>query len=254
MSSNVWSAPEFNDIPPKPRSRPRFPLVGLLMSVALIAVLIALFLPAIRTARPAAFRMQCSNNLKQIGLALLNYESEHKALPPAYTVDASGRPLHSWRTLILPYMDEERLYRTIDLSKPWDDPANAKALGNAPHAFRCPATPDPQNKTTYLASAGPDACLMPGRPRRLEDITDGASNTLMVIEVGVENAVPWMAPVDAGEDLVLSLGPNTKLAHRGGVTAGFVDGSVKFLKASISAPTLRALRSVAGHEKISADP
>ena len=68
------------------------------------------------------------NNLKQIALALLNYEQAHHALPPAYTVDAQGRPLHSWRTLILPYLDQESLYQTIDLSKPWNDPANAKAL------------------------------------------------------------------------------------------------------------------------------
>ena len=62
----------------------------------------------------------------------------YKALPPAYTVDADGRPLHSWRTLILPYLEQEPLYQTIDLSKPWNDPANAKARRNRSSRFSLP--------------------------------------------------------------------------------------------------------------------
>ena len=122
----------------KPSSVRGFTLNELLVVVGIIAFLIALLIPATRSARPAARRSQCANNLKQIALALHNYEQAHKALPPAYTVDAEGRPLHSWRTLILPYMEQEPLYRTIDLSKPWDDPANAKALETVVPVYRCP--------------------------------------------------------------------------------------------------------------------
>ena len=64
-----------------------------------------------------------------------NYEQAYNALPPAYTVDANGRPLHSWRTLILPYLEQESLYQTIDLSKPWNDPANARAVETAFPSF-----------------------------------------------------------------------------------------------------------------------
>src|SRR5918997_1599426 len=91
-----------------------------------------------RSSRPAGRRIRCLNNLKQIVLALHNYEQAHKALPPAYTVDATGRPLHSWRTLILPYLEQEPLYRAIDLSKPWNDPANARALETTLLVFGCP--------------------------------------------------------------------------------------------------------------------
>ena len=82
-------------------------------------------------------------------------------------------------------------------------------------------------------------------------ITDGARSTLMVIEVGEENAVPWMAPVDADEGLVLSLGSATKQHHAGGENACFVDGHVQFLKASTPAKVRRALISISGGEVLS---
>ncbi len=168
-------------------------------------------------------------------MALHNYEQVHKAFPPACTVDANGRRLHSWRTLILPYLEQESLYRTIDLSKPWNDPANAKALETYVSVFQCPAMVGPRNKTTYLAIVAPNGCFMPRECRRLAEIMDEQASTLMVIEAGDESSVPWMAPVDADESLVLSLGPTTKLHHEGGMNACYVDGGVRFM-----APALRA--------------
>src|SRR5262245_5824738 len=138
MSADFQNDPEFNAPAQKRRAGRPFTLLELLVVLGIIAALFALLLPATRTARPAARRAQCENNLKQIALALLNYEQDYHALPPAHTVDANGRPLHSWRTLILPYLEHEALYRTIDLSKPWNHPANAKALGTSVSIFRCP--------------------------------------------------------------------------------------------------------------------
>src|SRR5262245_6205217 len=105
MSTDFENDPEFNDAFAKPISRSGFTLAEFLVVVGIIAVLIAFLLPSIRSGGEAARRAQCTNNLKQIALALYNYEQEHKVLPPAYTVDATGRPLHSWRTLILPYLE-----------------------------------------------------------------------------------------------------------------------------------------------------
>ena len=87
MSANFKNDPEFNDSIPKSSSGQGFTLIKLLGVLGIIAVLIALLLPATRSARPAARRAQCTNNLKQIALALHNYEQAHKALPPAYTVE-----------------------------------------------------------------------------------------------------------------------------------------------------------------------
>ncbi len=199
MSANFENDPEFNDAIPKKSPGPRFTLVKLLAVLGIIAFLIMLLLPATRSARPAARRAQCTNNLKQIALALHNYEYAYQALPPAHTVDPQGRPLHSWRTLILPYLEQEPLYRTIDLSKPWNDPVNAKALETFLPVFQCPEVAGPPNTTTYLAITAPNGCFMPKESRRLAEIKDAHESTLMVIEAGKEYAVPWMAPVDADE-------------------------------------------------------
>ena len=252
MSANFDNDPDFNDTLPKPRSRRGIRIIEVMVVIGIIGVVIGLMLPATRTARPAGRRTQCQSNMKNVVMALLAYEQEHGALPPAYTVDANGRPLHSWRTLILPYLDQE-LYQTIDLSKPWNDPANAKARETPVSIYRCPESVRPRNTTTFLAIAGPNSCLVPGKPRRLAEITDSPSSTLMVIEAGEENAVPWMAPVDADESLVLSLGPNAKLHHAGGMNAGFVDGAVRFLKTNIRASVRHALMTISGNDTPAAD-
>ena len=165
-----------------PRHKPEaevergFRLGELMVVVAIIAVLVALLLPDFRrSSGPALRRAHCTNNLKQIALALFQYEQVHHALPPAHTVDAEGRPLHSWRTPILPYLEQNPLYQTIDLSKPWTDPVNAKAREAVVDVFRCPGAPGRQNTTHYLANAGPDGCFMPTNSRRLP-----RSQTLMI--------------------------------------------------------------------------
>jgi prepilin-type N-terminal cleavage/methylation domain-containing protein/prepilin-type processing-associated H-X9-DG protein len=248
MSAHSENDPQFNDAIPEPSTGRGFTLVELLVVVGVIALLIALLLPAVRSGGSAARRSQCVNNLKQIALALHNYELAHKCLPPAYTVDAQGKPLHSWRTLILPYLEQEQLYRTIDLAKPWNDPANARARETPLGIFRCPEVRDPKNTTTYVAIVGSDVCFLPTEGRRLDEITDSHGSTLMVIEAGEENAIPWMAPMDANESLVMSLGPETKLHHAGGMNAALLDGSVRFLKATVSARVRRALMSISGND------
>ena len=83
-------------------------------------ILLALLLPAVQAAREASRRMECSNNLKQISLAMHSYHDVYGSLPPAYTIDEEGRRLHSWRTLLLPYLEAGQIYEQLDLSQPWD--------------------------------------------------------------------------------------------------------------------------------------
>jgi type II secretory pathway pseudopilin PulG len=226
-------------------------LVTLLTVVAIVGVLVALMLPAVRRGREPARRTQCKNNLKQIALALHIYADIYGVLPPACTVDAYGNRLHSWRTLILPYLEQAPLYNSIDLSKPWDDPVNAKACNTAVLTYQCPSTGDlPKNHTTYLASVASNGCFRLAEPRRLSEITDGLSETLMVVEVPSEHSVPWMSPNDADEQLLMSIGAKSKLAHAYGMEAALCDGSIRFLSAELPAASRRALISISAGDKV----
>ncbi len=254
MEENPYRGPNSGDVggESKPKSRISS-ILKLLTILGIIAIAIAFMLPAMRTSRPAARRNACMNSLKQIALALQSYENTYHAFPPAYTTDADGKPLHSWRTLILPYIEEEQLYESIDLAKPWDDPANAEACKTRVMAYQCPAAPEDDNQTTYLAILTPNSCFRATEPRSLSEVTDGESETMMLIEVDSEHATPWMSPVDADEKLVLGIGPKSKLAHAGGTHAAFVDGTVRFLSDEMSSSQRRELISIAGNESVSTD-
>jgi prepilin-type N-terminal cleavage/methylation domain-containing protein/prepilin-type processing-associated H-X9-DG protein len=215
-------------------------LIELIVVVAILAVLAALFLPSVRTGRPSVRRTQCLNNIRNIALALENYKEEYHAYPPAYTVDAKGKPLHSWRTLILPYLDQKALYRKIDLSKPWNDPANAQVGEKLVSIYRCFEADCADNCTTYLALVTKEGYLRPGKSK---DVVAGSddSKTLMVIEVDAKHAVPWMSPADADEQLWLSFGPKSDLPHQGGSMVAFADGHAMFLSAHLPIEERRAL-------------
>ena len=164
-------------------------------SLLVVPCLIALLLPAVQNAREAARMSQCKNNLKQIGLAMHNYYDTHQAFPPAYTTDEQGRPLHSWRVLLLPYLDYAPLARQIDMTQPWDSPVNMRFHSQMPPVFACPSEAQPSStQTHYVGVVGPNCILTTGQPITFQDITDGISNTIAVGET--QSAVGWMEPRD----------------------------------------------------------
>ncbi len=216
-------------------------LVELLVVIAIIGVVVALCLPAVRSAREPARRNSCTNNLKQIMLALLEYESQNGTLPPAYTVDTEGNRLHSWRTLILPHMEQRQLYESIDLSKPWDDPANAKARNAVVESYICPSYPDTKNLTTYLGVYGPDCVYSGSVPRSLSEITDGVETTIAVVDVGPDQAIHWMSPQDISEKEVRKFDAERRTNHPGIMQAAFLDGHVTAIYLDVDKDILGAL-------------
>lgn len=245
-------------VAPQPVSRtssPRraFSLIEVLVVLAIIGVLIAFFLPARRNVRPAAMRSHCANNLKRLGLALHNYHDDYGALPPVYTVDAAGNPLHSWRTLLLPYLDHAELYYRLDLTKPWDDPANAEAFKSPVHAYDCPANRERGQKTNYMAIVTDQSVWRTSGDVRFEDITDGLAYTLLVMEVPEEYAVQWMEPRDGNEATALAFLNAKKLGHAGGVNMLYADCAVRFRSTKMPADVVRALITKDGGEKIPDD-
>jgi prepilin-type processing-associated H-X9-DG protein len=224
---------------------------ALFAMVLCVGVLTALLLPAIQAAREAARRTQCMNNLKQIGLALHMYHDKYNTFPPAYVADASGKPMHSWRVLILPFLEQQGLYSEYDFTEPWDGPNNSRLLARMPAVYACPShsSTGPDTNTAYAGVFG-EQCVFTGRsPVRMTEITDGTSNTLLVGEV-TGAAIPWMKPDDIDITKHPSLGDRDGFSgeHRGGVNFLLCDGSVRFLALTINPQTLKALFTRSGNE------
>src|SRR4051794_6845264 len=112
MTTNPYESPENLSNLPKPPTGWATIAFRLFAGVIIVGLLAALLLPNYRGGAPrhAARRMQCSNHLKQIGLALQNYHDDYGTLPPAYIADSTGKPIHSWRVLLLPYIEQKLLY------------------------------------------------------------------------------------------------------------------------------------------------
>ena len=194
--------------------RPAFTLIELLVVIAIIAVLIGLLLPAVQKVRDTAARMSCSNNLKQVGLGLQGYHDAQKQFPPGYTsaYDASGTdtgPGWGWAAYLLPYVEQDNLYRQINFLLPIENGANATARVQVVKTYLCPADMVPPSVSVgprgangqltgttctvapanYIGNYGVgepgvdgDGVFFRGSTVRIADITDGTSTTFVVGE------------------------------------------------------------------------
>ena len=197
-----------------------FTLVELLVVIAIIGILIGLLLPAVQAAREAARRMSCSNNLKQMGLALHNYHDAFKRFPYGRTPISFG---WSWSALILPFVEEASLHDLIDFRYGYNQPGqNFKAVATQIKFYQCPSAPPPilvtccgfipgpddAGETNYVATADhreygahfshASGVLFLGSRVRLKDITDGTSKTCIVSETIRFPEDPWNAAQAGG--------------------------------------------------------
>jgi hypothetical protein len=197
-------------------------------------------LEAIQKVRSAAGRQQSANNLKQIALAMHNYHDTMASLPPQATYDKNGKPLLSWRVLILPYIEQQELYKQFHLDEPWDSEHNKKLLTRMPKVY---ASPQDENTskdhtTRYQGFVGKGAFFEGKKGLRFADFTDGTSNTLMIVEAS--KAVPWSKPEDIAYDPAKPL-PKLGLPGSKGFQASLCDGSVRTISHTIKPMTLRNL-------------
>jgi prepilin-type N-terminal cleavage/methylation domain-containing protein len=180
--------------------RPGFTLIELLVVIAIIAILVALLLPAVQQAREAARRASCKNHLKQISLALHHYQSTHGVFPPGVLGTSGSRrstdKLHTWQTMILPFVDQAPLYEKYDFNVRFDDPVNADLVIETLPVYLCASQDDriidnAFGPSHYAANAGTrpgndDGLMYPLSATSYRDVIDGTSNTISTGEIAHE--------------------------------------------------------------------
>lgn len=200
-------------------------------------------------------RSQCISNLKYIGLGLQNYADVYSCFPPAYQTDESGKPMHSWRVLILPFIEQQALYDRYDFNEPWNGPHNSLLAKEMPPIYRCPSNTANNGTTTdYVAIVGPETMWQADHGAKFSEIKDRTSMTIAVVEASGAK-INWMEPRDLPFSAV-SHGINAKQgggissAHPGAVIALFADGHVQTLEQKLPLDVLKALCTKAGGETI----
>lgn len=199
----------------------------------------------------AADRKRIADDLEKLALALHEHHDVHGQFPPAAVIARDGRPLLSWRVLLLPYLGEEELFKEFKLDEPWDSVHNKKLLARMPKVY-APVRPqgkDPHT-TVYLVLNGPGTIFEGVRACRIADITDGTSNTILIVEAA--EAVPWTQPADLPYDAKKPL-PKLGGTFPDGFFSVFADGAAHFLKKNPKEEVLRALISRNGEEVIPSD-
>jgi hypothetical protein len=252
---------------PRKSGLPAIAIVAICCGVFVVcgSILAFLFLPAImrvpdaarqaarEAAREAGRRASCMNKLKQIDLALLNYQSTYGHFPPAATTDGNGKPLMSWRVAILPFMGQDALYHQYDPNQPWNSPKNLAVAKQTMNEFRCPSDGDvADGQTSYVMITGKNTIGgVPGSPGTgLGQITGGLPKTIIVLEVqGLK--IPWAEPRDITlDELVAKLRSGHVSGHPSVFNVGMADGSVHPLPLNIDPEKLRRLAEINGQKPL----
>lgn len=200
------------------------------LGILMLPIMIGLLLPAVQKVRESAARMNDSNNLKHLGVGMHNYVSVNSQFPPA-----DGQL--SWRFHVLPYIEQANLYQSMNAKEPWDGPTNKRYTSTRVKAFVSAFDPPESADTRYRVFVGPDTIFPPGRrPVALFGITDGTSNTILVVESA--DTVPWSQP----KELPYTRGgpiPALGVPNRPTTQVLMADGSVRPFSANVSPDVIR---------------
>jgi prepilin-type processing-associated H-X9-DG protein len=215
------------------------------MLLILGAILVGLLMPAVGSGPPSR-RAQCSNNLKQIGLAMDMYRDSAGVFPARAILSLEGKPLLSWRVSLLPYLGGAALIKEFHLDEPWDSPHNLTLIDKMPEALKCPTTSS-HNKTHYLAVVGPGTIFEGNSGVAIQDVQDALCDTIMIVEADQE--VNWTKPEEFDFDASAPR-RNLRGIHPGGAMALMVDGSSRSLRTEIDDATIQGLMTKAGGENV----
>jgi hypothetical protein len=220
-----------------------------------------LLYPQIVTIRDGETNLGYSaSNIRQIGMALHNYHDVYRQLPPRVVRDSNGNPLYSWRVALLPFIEQDTLYKAFKLDEPWDGPHNKALLARIPRTYtHMNDTNYLQYGTHYQVFVGPGTAFERDG-LTFADITDGLPETLLVVEAN--EPVLWSKPDDleyGPEKPVPPLGgfvskpvkiAGWDVARRPGTLAVFADSNYRFIPSTTDEQTLRALITRNGGETV----
>jgi prepilin-type processing-associated H-X9-DG protein len=245
-----------------PSSRFRFSLRATLIGALLVGVLCFLgvnvdrFVTSRYTTRGPDNKSVCRSHLRQLVQAMQLYEQHHGHLPPAYEIRNGYR--HSWRVLLLPYLEHQHIYNAYRFDEPWDS-ANNKRLadGDLTHFFQCRSAHSPPGGCNYFVVQGRDTPFFRDHTITSKQISDHPTNTILLVEA-VGTGIHWMEPRDLSfADLGDAFDPNAGIAisshHDGGANVAFADSRTAFVDKTISPTVLKALFTHAGGETLPAD-
>jgi hypothetical protein len=188
-------------------------------------------------------------------LAVANYHDTFGCFPPAYVGDRDSKPMHSWRVLILLFLDQQELYNAYDFAEPWDGPNNGKLAGRIGNIYlRSGLESDQIHTTSFAAVVGPQTMWHGSQPINSKDLGDGPHNTLLVVEVP-DGQFLWMEPKDLEFDSMsfrINDGSGRWLGSRlGGARVVSADTPVRTLPDDFNSNKLRAMLTANGGERLS---
>jgi Protein of unknown function (DUF1559) len=257
MDAGLSFAEGIRFVSEEPVARPRGPARWRAVRYVIVTVVgsvAALLLSVIIVAQVAESRLkQCTANLRRLGLAFHEFHEAHGNFPAPALAGSEGKPLLSWRVAILPHLGYRPLYERFHLDEPWDSPHNRSLLAEMPPELTCPGGDGRRDgQTGYRVVVGPlidsysvNTPFDATRGVDLREITDGTSNTVLVVET--DALVPWTKP----DELVWTPGgplPQLRSPHANGTHALFADGATRFLKRTIERRILLALFTINGGE------
>jgi hypothetical protein len=199
-------------------------------------------------------RSACLNNLKQIALAMHNYANKYGTFPPAYVADSQGKPIHSWRALLLPFLDDEQLSKKYSFDEPWDGPNNRQLHNIVIRTYTCWSDAGPRTDptmTSYVVVTGPNTAFPGARSVKFSDFRKPLSNVLLVIEVA-NSGIHWMEPRDLpysemdfkingkpGKSLSSCHGWSWEYSYPAVVCVVYADGHAEYLPITLSPDALK---------------
>jgi prepilin-type processing-associated H-X9-DG protein len=195
----------------------------------------------------AARRVQCDNNLRQIGEALKSYHQKYGSFPPAYVADANGKPLYSWRAIIFAEMGRTDLLQRLQPNEPWNGPKNSLLAPEWWMNFHCPSDQQSGQMTSYVAIVGPRSAWPAPQVSKLAEFKNPAK-TILVLELP-NSGVNWLEPRDLfvgqlKEGLGAIVPPDSLPPYSDGFEALFADGHVETLPANIDPQVLSEMLEV----------